>query len=50
MNYTTEDAIDFANTLRSDIERWGPDTVFDGVKRVDPELLALTLILTTMSR
>ena len=50
MNYTTEDAIAFAQTLRADLETHGPDPVFNTVKHVDPELLALTLVLTTLSR
>lgn len=50
MNYTTEDAIQLAKTLQADLEQHGPDAVFTTVKQMDPELLALTLVLTTLSR
>lgn len=50
MNYTTADAIEFANNLKADISEHGPEAVFNSIHRVDPELLALTLVLTTLSR
>ena len=50
MNYTPEDAISLTKLIKDDTEKWGPDTVFDGLKRVDPELLALTVMLTALSR
>lgn len=50
MNYTPEDAARLVNSLRADVETHGPDAVFNTVKLVDPELLALTLVLTTLSR
>lgn len=50
MNYTTEDAVELAKTLRADLERHEPGAVFNTVKQLDPELLALTLVLSTLSR
>jgi hypothetical protein len=50
VNYTTADAIELQNNIRADLEQHGPDVVFDSIHRVDPELLALTLVLSTLSR
>lgn len=50
MKYTTEDAISLSNMIRANAEVLGEDTVFTSLTQADPELLALTLMLTTLSQ
>lgn len=50
MNYNTDDAVKLHNTIKADLEQHDPDAVFTVLQHVDPELLALTLVLSTLSR
>ncbi len=50
MNYTTEDAIELANCIARWLDDGGPDLVYAELVDTDPQLLALTLTLSTLSR
>lgn len=50
MKYTTEDAVKLTNTVRSNIDEHGPEHVFASLCEIDSELLALTLVLSVLSR
>lgn len=50
MNYTTQDAIELQNSITRWLDDGGADKAYSNLLEADPELLALTLTLSTLSR
>ena len=50
MNYTTEDAINLWKQVQNDIREHAPQVAYDNAcEGNDPELMAMTLVLTVQS-